>query len=294
MRKLSIALLTLLLAYGISLAQPTAPTLRIVTEDPNLPSELFYGDIKVKPLRLRPGTNTPITINDHDFFVQQQYIDFLDRQPEAGGFAAWKKVLDDCQNAFAHHSEVQFAQCDRIAVSASFFLSDEFRAKGYFVYRYYRATLDRLPKYAEIKPDMRAVTGLTGDERIAKQNAFADAWVTRSEFAQKYPASLGTADLVNQLEATSKVTLANKAQFLIDNAGKTQAQIVRAFVESHEVTARFYNEAFVAMQYFGYLRRDPDADGFAAWLRVLDANPADARVMIWGFIYSTEYTKNRF
>ena len=28
-----------------------APTLHIVTEIPNLPSELYYGNIKVKPLR---------------------------------------------------------------------------------------------------------------------------------------------------------------------------------------------------------------------------------------------------
>jgi len=26
------------------------------------------------------------------------------------------------------------------------------------------------------------------------------------------------------------------------------------------------NEAFVMMEYFGYLRRDPDADGYAFWL----------------------------
>ena len=61
------------------------PTLRIVTETPGLPSDLFYGSIKVKPLRLRPGTNTPITIADYDFFIQEQYIDFLRRFPEPQG-----------------------------------------------------------------------------------------------------------------------------------------------------------------------------------------------------------------
>src|SRR5205085_7430253 len=50
-----------------------APTLRIVSEDGNrLPSDLMYGNTKVKPMRLRPGTNTPITIDDSDFFVQQR------------------------------------------------------------------------------------------------------------------------------------------------------------------------------------------------------------------------------
>ncbi|MGH9900399.1 MAG: hypothetical protein ACRD68_01015, partial [Pyrinomonadaceae bacterium] len=68
---------------------PSAPTLRIVTEVPNLPSELYYGNTKIKPLRLRPGTNQPITIDDVDFFVQQQYIDFLGRMPDQTGFTGW-------------------------------------------------------------------------------------------------------------------------------------------------------------------------------------------------------------
>ncbi|MEJ7616482.1 MAG: DUF4214 domain-containing protein [Pyrinomonadaceae bacterium] len=53
------------------------------------------------------------------------------------------------------------------------------------------------------------------------------------------------------------------------------------------------NEAFVAMQYFGYLRRDPEADGFDDWLRVIDADPADVRRMVNGFVNSVEY-RNRF
>jgi len=81
---------TLLVAFAAvaSFAQ-SPPTLRIVTEAPNLPSELFYGDIKVKPLRLRPGTNVPITINDADFYVTQQYVDFLSRFPDQSGFNFW-------------------------------------------------------------------------------------------------------------------------------------------------------------------------------------------------------------
>jgi hypothetical protein len=59
---------TILIALAaIATFGQSPPTLRIVTETPGLPSELFYGDVKVKPLRLRPGTNIPITINDPDF-----------------------------------------------------------------------------------------------------------------------------------------------------------------------------------------------------------------------------------
>src|ERR1041384_4437316 len=83
--KIAITLLTIILAATTVLAQQSAPTLRIVTDDPNLPSDLFYGDIKVKPLRLRPGTNQRITIDDNDFFVQQHYNDYLNRMPEPSG-----------------------------------------------------------------------------------------------------------------------------------------------------------------------------------------------------------------
>ncbi len=63
-------------------------------------------------------------------------------------------------------------------------------------------------------------------------------------------------------------------------------------VESAEVEQRFYNEAFVTMEYFGYLRRDPEQAGFDAWLNHLNAT-GNYREMVWGFVYSPEY-KLRF
>jgi Domain of unknown function (DUF4214) len=47
--------------------------------------------------------------------------------------------------------------------------------------------------------------------------------------------------------------------------------------------------SFVAMQYFGYLRRDPDTIGYANWVTTLTADPSNFRHMIFGFIYSDEY-----
>ena len=46
------------------------------------------------------------------------------------------------------------------------------------------------------------------------------------------------------------------------------------------------------MEYFGYLRRDPDAL-YLMWIDALNANPADSRHMVEGFVDSTEY-RNRF
>src|SRR6185369_10830940 len=97
MKKIAVAVSLLFLLAAGAMAQ--APTLRIVTEDPTLPSELFYGNVKVKPVRVRPGTNTPITIDDSDFFVSQHYIDFLSRFPDQGGFDGWMTYLNGCNGA---------------------------------------------------------------------------------------------------------------------------------------------------------------------------------------------------
>ena len=99
---------------SVSILAQSPPTLRIVTETPGLPSELFYGNIKVKPLRLRPGTNQVITIDDIDFFVQQQYIDFLGRFPDSVGFANWNATLNGCPNG--GFGENDNPTCDRVHV----------------------------------------------------------------------------------------------------------------------------------------------------------------------------------
>ncbi len=263
-----------------------APTLRIQTDDPNLPSELYYGNIKVKPLRLRPGTNQPITIDDSDFFTQQQYIDFLNRMPDPPGFQAWLNILNTCSG--------DTTQCDRIHVSESFFKSPEFGQRGYYVYRFYPASLGRKPDFAEFMPDLRSVSGFLTDTQLeAAKAAFANGFVARPAFAAVYN-SLDNSAYVNKLEQTAAVILSNK-QSLIDslnNSTLTRAQVLRQVAEGSEVYNKYYNQAFVVMQYFGYLRRDPDIL-YLDWIRTLDANPADSRHMINGFVNSIEY-RQRF
>jgi hypothetical protein len=67
--------------------------------------------------------------------------------------------------------------------------------------------------------------------------------------------------------------------------------VLRAVADSERVGALEFDNAFVGMQYYGYLRRKPDAAGFEAWLRVLQSG--DVRTMVNGFLNSTEY-KLRF
>ena len=274
--------LTAVTAFGQS-----APTLRIVTEDPNLPSELFYGDIKVKPLRLRPGTNTRITIDDSDFFIQQHYIDFLGRMPEPGGFQGWMNVLNNC----APNNPA----CDRVEVSAGFFRSPEFQDRGYFIYRFYSTSFARIPLFAEFVPDRKRVSGFQSDAQLeASKVAFISDFMARAEFKNKYDSLTDPAAYVNALVNTAGVTLPSK-QALIDDlaAGrKSRAQVLRAISESSEVYQKYYNEAFVIMQYHGYLHRDADIS-YKNWIETMKQNGGDYRVMINGFVNSLEY-RNRF
>jgi Tol biopolymer transport system component len=244
-----------------------------------------------------PGQVNPI--DDSRVFVRQQYLDFLSREPESTGFQAWLGVLDRCSNVNAN------PECDRLTVSSSFFLSAEFRLKGYFVYRFYTLSYRRMPRYDEIVPDMASVSGASAAEVVAKRAAFADAWVARQEFRNLYDAKTN-AEFVNALmepHGLAQITTPNpsspdgaaRVTFTraglvggLDNQQLTRAQVVRAIVESNEVSAAQFNSAFVAMQYFGYLRRDPDPD-YNKWLTYLNEHPDDFRTMVNGFMNSVEY-----
>ncbi len=247
-----------------------------------------------------------VTINDNDaapssqnpidgveFFITQQYIDFLGRLPDSVGFANWVATLGGCPNG--GFGEFDNPHCDRVHVSSGFFLSAEFQGRGYFAYRFYEVALNRRPTYAEFAPDMAQVGGAQSPEsEVLSKAAYTDAWMQRSEFKSRYD-TLTNSAYVNALEANAEVTLSNK-QALIDalNANqKSRGQVLREIVETQAVADRFFNRAFVSMQYFGYLRRDPDTVGFNNWLNTLNADPNNSRHMIFGFLFSNEY-RQRF
>jgi hypothetical protein len=277
-----IAALTALTAFGQS-----APTLRIVTDDPNLPSDLYYGDIKVKPLRLRPGTNTRITIDDSDFFIQQHYNDFLSRMPEPQGFQGWLNIMNNCQAGNT--------TCDRIEVSSAFFRSPEFQGRGYFIFRFYIAALGRNAFYNEFTPDLRRVSGFQDDAQLeASKVAFVQDFMTRSEFKQKYDQlTTPTAYVDGLLQAAGLQNHPLRGAWidLLTQGKATRAEVLRGLMDSTEVYNKFYNTAFVVMQYFGYLRRDPDIL-YLDWIKTMDKT-GDYRTMINGFMNSNEY-RNRF
>lgn len=276
----------------------------LVDDGHDEPTETFNVEL-LNPAgaTLDAHTTKPVTVTDNDaanapnpiydtfttnFFVRQQYLDFLSREPDAAGQESWLRVLRNCSDVHTN------PECDRITVSASFFRSREFQLKGYFVYLFYQVSLGRLPRYAEIIPDMASVTGATAEEVFARRDAFANNWLARPEFKALYPGTLTAAEYVDKLLQTAGATLTGdvtRETLIADlqTGRKTRAEVLRAIVEHPTVNAQEFNEAFVAMQYFGYLRRDPDAEGYRNWLNYLNANPSDFRTMVRGFLNSNEY-----
>ena len=74
-------------------------------------------------------------------------------------------------------------------------------------------------------------------------------------------------------------------------ATETRATVLRKIAESDELQTRELNNAFVTMEYFGYLRRDPDTAGFNFWLNKLNAfNGSFINAeMVKAFLASSEY-----
>jgi len=318
MFKLTVFVMTIALTALIALGQ--APTLEIRTPDgPNLPADLYYGNVKVKPLRLRPGTNQVITIDDSDFFVNQHYVDFLNRFPDSSGFSYWVSQFASCG------SNQSCINSKRIDVSNAFFFELEFQQTGSYVYRLYRESFGntqpspnphpdaghpgeelKMPSYAAFKADRQQVVG--GSNLAQKQLELANLFVSRAEFLAKYPASLATADqfvdaLLAQIQTDLGVNLNAQRAGLITlyNSGGRGAVMYRLAddnLQTNPINNRAlidaeYNRAFVTTQYFGYLRRNPDIGGILFWLGQVNSAPlrdlAKQNAMVCSFITSGEY-----
>ncbi len=68
--------------------------------------------------------------------------------------------------------------------------------------------------------------------------------------------------------------------------------MVRAVVDDPQTVGAFRNHAFVLMQFFAHLSRDPKPGEFEDRLKTLNAT-GDYRQLVFDFLYSVEY-RNRF
>jgi hypothetical protein len=277
-----------------------------------------------------PSTAT-VTINDNDAangpnpidqagaFVRQQYIDFLNREPDSSGLAFWTNEITSCGG------NQTCIENKRVNVSAAFFLSIEFQETGFLVYRSYKAAYGNLTgapvpiALNEFLPDTQqmgqgVIVGVGNWQAQLENNkqAFALDFVSRARFVARYQTSTSPSAFVDALYGNAGVTPTtaerNAAINEFGSAATTtdtaaRARVLRRVAENGIFAQQELNRAFVLTQYFGYLRRNPnDApelglnfDGYNFWLSKLNqfnGNFVNAE-MVKAFLVSGEY-RHRF
>jgi hypothetical protein len=238
-------------------------------------------------------------IDSPDYFVRQNYLDFLGREPDESGFAFWSDQIISCSG------DASCIERRTINVSAAYFLSIEFQETGGLVDGFYRTSYGRAPLYAEFMPDTRTVANNivvgAGNWRAdldASKQAFANAWVQRPEFQAAY-GGLSNGSFVDALISHTGVAFSQSDRSsLVDgltNGTLTRAGALRQIAENEGFVSAKRNAAFVMMEYFGYLRRDADASGYQFWLNKLNqfGGNFEQAEMVKAFINSGEY-RQRF
>ena len=261
-------------------------------------------------------------------FVTQGYRDFLNREPDANGLSFWTNEITSCG------ANAACVEAKRVNVSAAFFLSIEFQQTGYLVERIYKAAYGDgtgtaivngvhfqssvpIVRFNEFLPDTQkigqgVIVGQAGWEQQLENNkqTFTTEFVQRARFITALPASMTPAEFVDKLftnagvkpSASERADATNEFGSATTSADTTaRARALRRMAENSTLTQQEFNRAFVLMQYFGYLRRDPndgsdtDYSGYDFWLTKLNqfnGNFVNAE-LVKAFITSAEY-RQRF
>jgi len=227
-----------------------------------------------------------------EYFVRQQYLDVLGREPDEGGFNYWSDQIIGCG------ADLVCVNGRRRDVAAAFFIEREFQRTGSFIYGLYNGGLGRQPMYQEFVNNRRQI--MDGENLETAKNAVSRAFVQQSEFVSKYQAqTTGEAFvdrlLLNVLETSGVNLKLQRDEFLNQyssgtNIIESRAAVVRAVSEAPALQQTQYNSAFVLTEYFSYLRRDPDQGGYLFWLDVLNNREANNyRGMVCAFTTSPEF-----
>ncbi len=289
-------------------------TFQVVLSNPSVGAALGAATTATVTIASDDAVLGPNPIDDTTFFVTQQYRDFLNRDPDGGGLNFWRSGIESCG------ADAQCREVKRIDTSAAFFLSIEFQETGYLVYRMYKAAYSDLNPPAVPTP-VRLREFLSDTQQIGRgvqvgignwqaqlesnKQSYAAAFVARLRFNTAYPQSMTAAQFVDALNANTGGALSTPERDALVSAlssgAMSRAQVLRAVAEDADFVNAEFRRAFVLMQYFGYLRRNPDDpqdtnfDGYNFWLQKLNQFAGDFRQaeMVKAFILSIEY-RQRF
>jgi DNA/RNA endonuclease G (NUC1) len=236
------------------------------------------------------GAASGNALDTPEFFVRQQYIDLLGREPDQPGLEYWSAQLRSCGGA------ADCLRATRVNVSAAFFIEQEFQASGSYIYDVYAGALGRRPAFNEYATDRQRVVG--GADLEAAKAAFARTFVERAEFTAKYQQAITAESFVDALlqnVRASGVDLSSERENLIGtygsagNTSDSRAAVVLTLAGNAAFKQSQYNQAFVLTEYFAYLRRDAEPDGYSFWVNVLNNDSGNYRGMVCAFINSAEY-----
>jgi len=244
-------------------------------------------------------------IDDSRYFVEQHYRDFFDREADDSGLDFWEHQITNCGDDSGCRERA------RINTSGAFFLSIEFQETGYLLYRFNKSSFGTMPRRNDFIVEMQSiaqgvVVGQPGWQQKLEDNKrqAAERWASRDDFRARFDGK-SNRQFVIELFANAGVTPGElEREDLIsrlDSALETRGSVLRKVSENAEFSRKEKNPAFVLMQYFGYLHRNPDEgpdhdwSGFNFWLHKLDDNGGDFHKaeMVKAFLVAGEY-RDRF
>ncbi|MGZ8846494.1 MAG: hypothetical protein ACXW3C_08530 [Pyrinomonadaceae bacterium] len=250
--------------------------------------------------KMIPGDND---IDDTDFFVEQHYRDFFDREGDDNGLDFWEHQISNCGDDSGCRERA------RINTSGAFFLSIEFQETGYLLYRLNKASFGTMPRRNDFLVEMQAIAqGLVvnapGWQEKLEDNKRQETerWVQRQEFRDRFD-DKSNQQFVDLLFANAGVrpgeTEREDLVRDLESGRETRGSALRKIAENAEFSKNENNPAFVLMQYFGYLHRNPDEgpdhdfSGFNFWLDKLNTFGGDFHraEMVKAFLSSIEYRK---
>jgi uncharacterized protein (TIGR03118 family) len=176
---------------GLGLGSPNVATVTILDND------------------ISPSASNPI--DQAQFFVRQQYLDFLNREPDTAGLNFWTNEITSCG------ADANCIAVKRNNVSAAFFLSQEFQSTGMIAFLANEAAFGLNASgspapvlYGQFEKDVQQlqtnlIFGQPGfDAQLdANKTAYFNDFITRPEFAAAYPGSLTNAQYVDALLANA-------------------------------------------------------------------------------------------
>jgi uncharacterized protein (TIGR03118 family) len=182
-----------------------------------------YATLKITDNDAVPPSSNPI--DTASFFVRQQYLDFLNREPDLAGFNFWTNQITSCG------ADANCIAVKRINVSAAFFLSIEFQNTGMLAFLTHKASFGNLPSnfsaavpvlFGQFEKDIQAlqkdfVFGAVGaDAQLeANKQAYFNEFVTRPQFLSTYPSTLTNAQYVDALLTNAGIDPANQKLFVV-------------------------------------------------------------------------------